>query len=190
MPISAMKKVELLQLLKHKIAQLDNPSRVQVKLPLHTRFAPHLFSENNQSFSFYYRELQQTLTQLENAPETDPSLYSFFAEKLLSQFAALSEALNQKTRPKYISRPLNKEKHHIHQLPPRERLEKYYEALQALNEKLMSLQDELQKGQEEQQRKLLKQKIQVTHQRKAKCLAAIELLEEYLVFKNTQEQQS
>ncbi len=51
----------------------------------------------------------------------------------------------------------------------------------------MSLQDSQQKTQAEQEKKLLGQKIQLTQQRKAKCLAAIETLEEYLVFKNTQD---
>ncbi|ARB74927.1 TPA: primosomal replication protein PriC [Pasteurella multocida] len=182
-----MKKTELIRILTNKITQLDHKQRTATEQPLKTRFAPHLFSENNQVFSFYFQELKQTLIQLENAPETDITLCAFFAEKLLSQYVALSEALTHTQIKTKTFTPTNKATHHVHQLPPRERLEKYYEALQALNEKLMSLQDSQQKTQAEQEKKLLGQKIQLTQQRKAKCLAAIETLEEYLVFKNTQD---
>ena len=63
------------------------------------------------------------------------------AEHLLGQCTALTEAMNRKhkepiqpkiTEPQVAS---SKSQHSIHRLPPRERLDKYYEALQKLTEK-------------------------------------------------------
>ena len=64
------------------------------------------------------------------------------AEHLLGQCTALTEAMNRKHKkpiqPK-IAEPQvasSKSQHSIHRLPPRERLEKYYEALQQLTENM------------------------------------------------------
>lgn len=75
--ITTYEKTELIRILTNKITQLDHKQRTATEQPLKTRFAPHLFSENNQVFSFYFQELKQTLTQLENAPETDIALCAF-----------------------------------------------------------------------------------------------------------------
>lgn len=64
------------------------------------------------------------------------------AEHLLGQCSTLTEAMNRKHKkpiqPKITESQVasSKSQHSIHRLPPRERLEKYYEALQQLTEKI------------------------------------------------------
>ncbi|MFD1806271.1 primosomal replication protein PriC [Pasteurella oralis] len=181
-----MTKTELLQSLTNKVNQLYTQYAQRTEQKLQTKFDPQLFSENGQSFSFYYQEIQQTLRHLAGVTENDLNLAIFFAEKLLSQCAALSDALNPipiKTTPTKQTRQIAQ---NIHQLPPRERLEKYYAALQALNEKITQQEDEKRKAQDHNEKAYLVQKIAFTKQRREKCLMAIEVLEEYLVFKQNQ----
>ena len=110
------------------------------------------------------------------------------AEHLLGQCTALTEAMNRKhkepiqpkiTEPQVAS---SKSQHSIHRLPPRERLDKYYEALQKLTEKY-----EEAKAQANIQRDMHKQTAEIYLTRRQKCLEAIETLEEYLAFKEAQE---
>ncbi|SUC09019.1 primosomal replication protein N'' [Pasteurella canis] len=180
-----MTKIELLQSLTSKVNQLYAQYAQHTEQKLNTKFDPQLFGENSQSFSFYYQEIQETLKQLAHVPENDLNLAIFFTEKLLSQCTALSDALNPIT-VNTMSKKTQQMAQSIHQLPPRERLEKYYVALQALNEKITQQQDEKHKTQDPNERSYLEQKIAFTQQRRDKCLMAIEVLEEYLIFKENQ----
>ena len=77
--------------------------------------------------------------------------------------------------------PQNKLKHPGHSLPPRERLAKYYEYLASFNEKIQHEQDGLNKAQREGV-SFSRLKLEQLEQRRARCLEAIEMLEEYLIF--------
>ncbi|MGY4677367.1 primosomal replication protein PriC [Pasteurella sp. P03HT] len=182
-----MKKNALMSSLTAKVEHLYAQHLQSMTQKVQLKFSPGLFSENNQTFEFYYQEIHQTLKQLENVAEHDLALCTFFAEKLLSQCNALSDALNPHRETKSIPRPSKiKTQQTIHQLPPRERLEKYYEALQALNEKITRQQDEKRKAQHANELALIEHHIAFTQQRRAKCLMAIDVLEEYLAFKENQ----
>ena len=94
---------------------------------------------------FYLKEIQQSLTKLCKIPHQNEEQIVFMAEHLLGQCTALTEAMNRKHKkpiqPK-IAEPQvasSKSQHSIHRLPPRERLEKYYEALQQLTENTKKL---------------------------------------------------
>ena len=85
------------------------------------------------------------------------------AEHLLGQCTALTEAMNRKHKkpiqPK-IAEPQvasSKSQHSIHRLPPRERLEKYYEALQQLTEKYEEAKAQADTAQTDIQRDMHKQ---------------------------------
>ncbi|KYK77431.1 primosomal replication protein PriC, partial [Aggregatibacter actinomycetemcomitans] len=62
-----------------------------------------------------------------------------------------------------------------------ERLAKYYDYLASFNEKIQVEQDALEKAQREG-RLVNKQMLEQLEQRRARCLEAINVLEEYLVF--------
>ena len=81
----------------------------------------------------------------------------------------------------------NKSQHSIHRLPPRERLEKYYEALQQLTEKYEEAKAQANTAQTDIQQDMHKQTAAIYLTRRQKCLEAIETLEEYLAFKELQE---
>lgn len=183
-----MKKNALMSSLTAKVEHLYAQHLQSMTQKVQLKFAPGLFSETNQTVRFYYQEIHQTLKQLENVAEHDLALCTFFAEKLLSQCNALSDALHPHRETKIISKHSSsvKTQQTIHQLPPRERLEKYYEALQALNEKITRQQDEKRKAQHTNELALIEHHIAFTQQRRAKCLMAIDVLEEYLAFKENQ----
>ena len=113
----------------------------------------------------------------------------FYTQKLSAQCTALSDALTRQQqnaqlfpiKAKEESKPADKRHHPVHTLPPRERLAKYYEYLASLNEKIQCEQDDLSRAQKEGL-PLNRQKLEQLEQRRARCLEAIEMLEEYLVF--------
>lgn len=157
---------------------------------IYTPFAPTLFSENGQSVEFYCQQMQQTLQQLHQLSAQDATQVAFFSEKLLAQAKALQDAVqllggkSRKTAVNFTA-VLNKReqmRQQLEQLPPRERLSKYYEALQALNQKLDSQRAQLKQAAPEQKNSI-QQQLETTAQRRQRCLDAIELLEEYLLFK-------
>ena len=74
----------------------------------------------------------------------------------------------------------SKSQHSIHRLPPRERLEKYYEALQQLTEKYEEAKAQADTAQTDIQRDMHKQTAAIYLTRRQKCLEAIETLEETL----------
>lgn len=183
----------LIQQLTERLEQLYQQYANQPSQPISATFDRTLFSEDFQPFAFYYGELQQTLSQFHRLNENDELEMSFLAEKLIAQCTALQEALLKQHNGEKSAvnfRPvLNKReqlRREIDQLPPRERLEKYYEALQKLNEKISEKTDELQTAISSEQKGLCQKQLEQLYQRRQNCLDAIELLEEYLAFKENQ----
>lgn len=183
----------LIQQLAERLEQLYQQYANQPSQPISATFDRTLFSEDFQPFVFYYGELQQTLSQFHRLNENDEREMSFLAEKLIAQCTALQEALLKQHNGEKSAvnfRPvLNKReqlRREIDQLPPRERLEKYYEALQKLNEKISEKTDELQTALSSEQKGLCQKQLEQLYQRRQNCLDAIELLEEYLAFKENQ----
>lgn len=182
------------QLLAEKIQQLYKQYHTQPILKVYSKFDRTLFSEDFQSFEFYFQEIQHTLMQLESLNVEKLEQAQFYAERLLAQCTALTDALKemQQLQVEQAKPPAQsssdtisereKIKHAIHQLPPRERLDKYYEALQALNNKIELYQDLYSQAIAEH-KSYYQQRIEVTKQRRARCLEAIDVLEEYLAFK-------
>lgn len=172
-----MTKSELVEILHKKIYELctqDNKAVTKLILP---GFNLSVFSENFQSFEFYEKEMLMTLKQIQEVDEKDTALLYFLSEKLLSQYEMIFSYFSHKTkRSPALSQS---EKDRIHQLPPRERLDKYYEALNQLNQKIA----ELEALHSTSPTMLLAQRLAHQKQRRDKCLDAIELLEEYLAFK-------
>lgn len=183
----------LIQQLGEKLEQLYQQYAHQSSQPILAKFDRTLFSEDFQPFAFYYAELQQTLSQFHRLNENDESEIDFLAEKLIAQCTALQEALlkqNNGEKSAVNFRPVLSKREQlrreIDQLPPRERLEKYYEALQKLNEKISEKTDELQTALSAEQKNLCQKQLEQLYQRRQNCLEAIELLEEYLAFKDGQ----
>lgn len=183
----------LIQQLAERLEQLYQQYANQPSQPISATFDRTLFSEDFQPFAFYYGELQQTLSQFHRLNENDEREMDFLAEKLIAQCTALQEALLKQHNGEKSAvnfRPvLNKReqlRREIDQLPPRERLEKYYEALQKLNEKISEKTDELQTALSSEQKGLCQKQLEQLYQRRQNCLYAIELLEEYLAFKENQ----
>lgn len=183
----------LIQQLAERLEQLYQQYANQPSQPISATFDRTLFSEDFQPFAFYYGELQQTLSQFHRLNENDEREMDFLAEKLIAQCTALQEALLKQHNGEKSAvnfRPvLNKReqlRREIDQLPPRERLEKYYEALQKLNEKISEKTDELQTALSSEQKGLCQKQLEQLYQRRQNCLDAIELLEEYLAFKENQ----
>ncbi|WP_109077594.1 primosomal replication protein PriC [Aggregatibacter kilianii] len=175
----------LKQSLQHFFARYE----AQKEETLYAKFSANLFTENWQKTAFYFQQIEQTFSQLEQVGSDNLEAWQFYTQKLSAQCTALSDALTrqqQNTRifsahTKEENKRTDKRHHPVHSLPPRERLAKYYDYLAAFNEKIQFEQDQAKKA----QRAGLpfdKQKLAQLEQRRARCLEAIEMLEEYLVF--------
>ncbi|MEE6074789.1 primosomal replication protein PriC [Avibacterium paragallinarum] len=183
-----MNKTQLIQALRQKISQCYQQYPMPDTEKIYAKFDRTLFSEDFQLFKFYRAELESTLAQIARLQENEQAQCQFYSEKLLAQLQALLDAIKQhklrtttqRTPTKALLTAKDKQQHAIHRLPPRERLEKYYEALQALNAKIEQQQDQYFQAQEELEKQRLQQLITHTQQRRERCLEAIELLEQYL----------
>lgn len=178
----------LIEQLQAKVQQLTLQFAAFSDKKIYAKFDRTLFSEDFESGQFYFDQIQYTLAQITGLKETEIPQIQFFSEKLLAQCTALSDAINQhngrKTAPTAkIPSQREKLKHELNQLPPRERLVRYYEALQALNEKINELEDKRNTAHNEQQKAGYQHQIDITLPRRKRCLEAIEVLEEYLSFK-------
>ncbi|WP_410685819.1 primosomal replication protein PriC [Avibacterium paragallinarum] len=175
-----------IQCLKKKITQCYRLYQFTDEQKIYAKFDRTLFSEDYQTFAFYRAEITQTLTQLEKLQDQEQYQCQFYTKKLLAQLQALLDAASsphfeKKLRKEKTTSPYRvKQKNEIHQLPPRERLEKYYEALQALNDKIALQRDQYYLATDELEKQQLQRHITHTQQRKARCLEAIAALEEYL----------
>lgn len=183
-------KANLVMALRQKVQHLYSAYQQEGEKKIYAKFDRTLFSESFASLQSYFDEIEQTLQKLEQLDEQQPQQLTYLADKLVAQCRALHDALTNRTyyssiMPKVgISTNGNADKMRIHQLPPKQRLEKYYEALNKLNDKLdwqVSLREE---ANSEQERQYYQQQIDITQQRKQRCCDAIELLEEYLSYTN------
>ena len=179
---------QFIQILDQKVQQLYQAHLSKREEKIFAKFDRTLFSENGQNISFYLKEINQTLDRIKTLESNDLNYYNFLAERLLAQCSVLSEALTRKnthqTAPQTTTKQtIQKSQHSIHKLPPRERLEKYYEALERLN-KLYQQYKDLAKAEKNNDEKIrYAQLAEGYKKRQQKCQDAIDLLEEYLVFK-------
>ncbi|WP_118816050.1 primosomal replication protein PriC [Haemophilus haemolyticus] len=179
---------QLIQILDQKVQQLYQAHLSKREEKIFAKFDRTLFSENGQNVSFYLKEINQTLDRIKTLESNDLNHYNFLAERLLAQCSVLSEALTRKnthlTVPQTTTKQtIQKSQHSIHKLPPRERLEKYYEALERLNKLYQQHKDLAQAEKNNDEKIRYTQLAESYKKRQQKCQDAIVLLEEYLVFK-------
>lgn len=179
---------QLIQILDQKVQQLYQAHLSKREEKIFSKFDRTLFSENGQNVSFYLKEINQTLDRIKALESNDLNHYNFLAERLLAQCSVLSEALARKNThltesPTTTKQPIQKSQHSIHKLPPRERLEKYYEALERLNKLYQQHKDLAQAEKNNDEKIRYAQLAEGYKKRQQKCQDAIDLLEEYLVFK-------
>lgn len=178
---------QLIQILEQKVQRLCEAHLSKREEKIFAKFDRTLFSENGQNFSFYLKEINQTLDRIKTLASNDLNHYNFLTERLLAQCSVLSEALTRKNTHLTVSQKtkqtIQKSQHSIHKLPPRERLEKYYEALERLN-KLYQQHKDLAVAEKNNDGKIrYAQLAEGYKKRQQKCQEAIDLLEEYLLFK-------
>lgn len=179
---------QLIQRLDQKVQQLYQAHLSKREEKIFAKFDRTLFSENGQNVSFYLKEINQTLDRIKTLESNDSNHYNFLAERLLAQCSVLSEALVRKNTHLTESQTttkqtIQKSQHSIHKLPPRERLEKYYEAREQLNNLYRQHKDLAQAEKNNDEKIRYAQLAEVYKKRQQECQDAIDLLEEYLVFK-------
>ena len=183
---------QLIQILDQKVQRLYQAHLSKREKKIFAKFDRTLFSENGQNVSFYLKEINQTLDRIKTLESNDLNHYNFLAERLLAQCSVLSETLTRKNTHLTVSQtitkqPILKSQHSIHKLPPRERLEKYYEALERLNKLYQKYKDLTQAEKNNDEKIRYAQLAEGYKKRQQKCQEAIDLLEEYLVFKEEME---
>ncbi len=184
----------LLNRLQQLITQLQQQYEPVKRQILYAKFDPAVFSENFQPLEFYLNEIRHCVEQISRLTSEDVEQTAFLSEKLSAQYNALTDALSFIEKPqaksavnfKQVFNEREKRRRQLEQLPPRERLVKYYEALQALNEKLNEQKDLQKQSPSETEKMRIQQQIDITRRRRQRCLDAIEVLEEYLAFKQNQ----
>lgn len=186
------KSLLILQLKQQVETFFSHYSHIPKKQKIYAKFDRTLFSQDFGTVEFYFKEIQQSLSQLEKIDDNNIQKYDFYSAKLAGQCKALSEALkwikpqekkqfqHSKTNPLSIQAQRENQRIELNKLPPRERLSKYYEALQALNTKLEQQRDRFTQATSLQEKQVYSQQMTITQQRKARCTEAIEQLEEYL----------
>ena len=178
---------QLIQRLDQKVQQLYQAHLSKREEKIFAKFDRTLFSENGQNVSFYLKEINQTLDRIKTLESNDSNHYNFLAERLLAQCSVLSEALVRKNTHLTESQTttkqtIQKSQHSIHKLPPRERLEKYYEAREQLNNLYRQHKDLAQAEKNNDEKIRYAQLAEGYKKRQQKCQDAIDLLEEYLAF--------
>ena len=179
---------QLIQILEQKVQRLCEAHLSKREEKIFAKFDRTLFSENGQNISFYLKEINQTLDRIKTLESSNLNHYNFLTERLLAQCSVLSEALTRKNThltasQKITKQTIKKSQHSIHKLPPRERLEKYYEALERLNKLYQQHKDLAQAEKNNDEKIRYVQLAEGYKKRQQKCQDAIDLLEEYLVFK-------
>ena len=157
------------------------------QIPRYAGLDPRLFCIENETLGQCVAEARNTLQALQQSSSRTES--EFYAERLVAQYHALLEIIHPETtaKPHFIAaNPITptrkKEKHHIHDLPPAERLEKYYQFLTQLNDLIAQQNEQTLSCEDSTQQQQLIEKVKITEQRKQRCLDAIDNLEEYLLF--------
>lgn len=198
-----MSKAVLISRLEQQLATLYQQQAYRKDKKIYARFPPTLFTENFETFEFYWKELNKTLEQIKSIPLEKEEELTFFCNKLISQYAVLQESLSYKGKKNNATFSQQKgpqkaqeapapysakeqEKRRVNTLPPRERLAKYYEYLNLFNIKVAELKDLIKTSQQELEKTRYQQRLLQTRQRRAKCLDAIEILEEFLSYQESQ----
>lgn len=181
---------QLICKLQKKVQHIVQQLQPQKELKIFAKFDRTLFSENGESVDFYLQEIQQTFQQIQSLSTGTLEQYQFLAQKLIAQCKSLSNAVIIQTKPNnqkklLTSVPLSPRSspHSVHKLPPRERLTEYYGYLQQLTEKYEQAKGLCHLTTDNEQKMLYALQAEQFKQRRAKCLDAIDLLEEYLAFK-------
>ncbi|MCI7480037.1 primosomal replication protein PriC [[Pasteurella] aerogenes] len=179
------------QQLRQKVQRLFSPYQNQRDQQILAKFDRTLFREDFAQLKDYLGEIEQTLTQLANLSDNARQQTDFYSQKLLAQCQALIDALQRQetdVTPKVDTQNAQKNRaserqqvqNALYQLPPRERLAKYYEFLLQLNEIIENNQQAFYQARSEQEKQRLANNLQITRQRRDRCQEAIDLLEEYL----------
>lgn len=179
------------QQLRQKVQRLFSPYQNQRDQQILAKFDRTLFREDFAQLKDYLGEIEQTLTQLANLSDNARQQTDFYSQKLLAQCQALIDALQRQetdVTPKVATQNAQKKRaserqqvqNALYQLPPRERLAKYYEFLLQLNEIIENNQQAFYQARSEQEKQRLANHLQITRQRRDRCQEAIDLLEEYL----------
>ncbi|MDY4595109.1 MAG: primosomal replication protein PriC [[Pasteurella] aerogenes] len=179
------------QQLRQKVQRLFSPYQNQRDQQILAKFDRTLFREDFAQLKDYLGEVEQTLTQLANLSDNARQQTDFYSQKLLAQCQALIDALQRQetdVTPKVDTQNAQKNRaserqqvqNALYQLPPRERLAKYYEFLLQLNEIIENNQQAFYQARSEQEKQRLANNLQITRQRRDRCQEAIDLLEEYL----------
>lgn len=179
------------QQLRQKVQRLFSPYQNQRDQQILAKFDRTLFREDFAQLKDYLGEIEQTLTQLANLSDNARQQTDFYSQKLLAQCQALIDALQRQetdVTPKAATQNAQKNRaserqqvqNALYQLPPRERLAKYYEFLLQLNEIIENNQQAFYQARSEQEKQRLANNLQITRQRRDRCQEAIDLLEEYL----------
>ncbi|MDH2999400.1 hypothetical protein A1D23_04685 [Chelonobacter oris] len=157
------------------LAEYENKPITQ---PLDSR----LFSIEHETVGQCLAQARQTLAILQHTGQ-ETAQAAFYAEKLVAQYHALLDLTQSHSqKPHFAAKPAPiKNKHQVHDLPPKARLEKYYQFLRQLNDLVAQQNDALLQATPQHHSTLI-QKIQQTEQRKQRCQDAIDNLEEYLFF--------
>ncbi|SUB32894.1 primosomal replication protein N'' [[Pasteurella] mairii] len=180
------------QQLSQKVQGLFSPYQNQRDQQILAKFDRTLFRDDFAQLKDYLREIEQTLAQLAKLSDNTQPQTDFYSQKLLAQCHALIDALqrqdtdftlqttssqnSQKRRASERQQMQNA----LYQLPPRERLAKYYEFLLQLNEIIENNQLAFYQARSDQEKQYWSKKTQITQQRRDRCQEAIDLLEEYL----------
>lgn len=133
--------------------------------------------------SDYVAEITNTISMLKG--QTDTEYTDVYAQRLLNQFETLHKAtktLQLKKIEHAVFHSTFQFPKNIHYLPSEKRLIEYRKALRALNEKISWLMEQAYTATPEVKEKL-QQHVLETEYRKAKCVAAIEDLEEKLTYR-------
>ena len=154
------------------------------------QFERTVFAESGQPLRYYIAQIEQNIARLATLDKVE--VVAYLAEQISIQFQVLLEALQRTERSAKkaetaTTQPQKTEKkqYDVFQLPAEERIHKYYEFLTRFNDRIADLEQQQQLAPREQ-KPLFQQQLALLQQRRQRCLAAIEQLEEYLEFKASQ----
>lgn len=150
-------------------------------------FDPRLFSENFETLEFYFVEINQNLEKLQQLPDTSTDALEFLCQRIAQQCEALETALIQTRSSKNVfeeKKTTTRRDTFLQQvtkLPPRERLNKYYEGVNKLTLRLTQLKAELSITTDPAVQEQLQQRIQQTREHRQRGRDAIDTLERWLM---------
>lgn len=173
-----MQKTLFVTQMKQDLAELNRYSKQ--KIFINSAY----FSKRDGLVSFFINEIENTVEKL--VLQNDILYIEFYAEKLIKQFGALSQAvekLKQNAKKDIQFQSSFQFSPNIHRLSPIKRLQEYRKVLRALNEKISWLVEKNYAEKNENLRLELQNQITETEYRKKKCLKAIEDLEQELQFR-------